>query len=354
MSYNHQFLYELVNTPSPSGYEELVQSKWLNYVQSFADELRTDNAGNAYAILNPNAPFKVLIAGHADEIGFLVKSIDEQGFIYVEKLGGISPANALGMEVTIHGEDGEVTGTFGTNAEHHGGAKDKITVDDLYIDIGATSKEEAKKYARVGDTATYHVTPKTLLNQRVSARGLDNRSGAYIVAEVIRRLQGEKVQVGVYGVSTVNEETNMGGAYFAGAQVEPTMAIALDVTFATDYPSADPKKNGDVQLGKGPVLAIGAPINRKINALFERVASENGIGLQYELTPRTTGTDADRLRVTGRGVPVAVVSLPLRYMHAPREVVSLEDIELEIELLVRFILSLEGKEGLKPIEVPSN
>lgn len=132
------------------------------------------------------------------------------------------------------------------------------------------------------------------------------------------------------------------------------MAIALDVTFATDYPSSDPKKNGDVQLGKGPVLAIGAPINRKINGLFERVASEHGIDLQYELTPRTTGTDADRLRVTGRGVPVAVVSLPLRYMHAPREVVSLEDIELEIELLVRFILSLEGKEGLKPVEEPSN
>lgn len=348
-----QFLHQLLSTPSPSGLEAEIQKKWLTYVAPFADACYTDEAGNAIAALNTGAPFNVLLAGHCDEIGFLVKAIDENGFVYVEKLGGISHKPALGMEVTILGSNGNVTGVFGTNAEHHGGAGDNFSFDDLFIDCGATSAEEIKAYVQIGDYAVYSHGAIDLLGDRLSARGLDNRSGAFMVAEILRRLQQKRPQVGVYAVSTVNEETNLGGAYFAAAGIKPNIAIALDVTFATDYPTVNTKKHGDVKVGGGPVLAKGAPINRNINALLERTAKKAGIDVQYELTPRNTGTDADRMRLTGEGVPIALVSLPLRYMHAPREVVSKQDMEQEIELLVQFIANLTGKEELRPVVWPA-
>lgn len=345
-----QFLLELLNTPSPSGYEMEIQKKWLHYVKPYVHNVSTDAAGNAIAALNQDADFKVMLAGHCDEIGFLVRRIDERGFIYVEKLGGISHKPAIGMKVQILGKK-PVTGVIGVNAEHHGGVKDEFKFHDLFIDIGAKSKREASEYVAIGDVAVYNREPELLLNDRVSGRGLDNRTGAFIVAEVMKRLSEYSLSVGVYGVSTVNEETNMGGAYFAGANIEPTMAIALDVTFATDYPSVDRAKHGEVDIDKGPVLAKGAPINRKINELLEKSAERLNISLQYELTPRRTGTDADQIRLTGKGVPVALVSLPLRYMHSPVETVSLRDIDEEISLLVDMIVHLTGKENLKPVDI---
>src|SRR5690606_40938566 len=189
-----------------------------------------------------------------------------------------------------------------------------------------------------------------LMDGYISARGLDNRTGAFIVAEVLRRLAKENVQVGVYAASTVNEETNMGGAYFAASGIEPTMAIACDVTFATDYPGVNKEKHGDVKLEGGPVLAKGAPINIKINAMLEKAAKELDMKVQYELTPKNTGTDADRMRLTGKGVPVGLVSLPLRYMHSPVETASLKDIESEIELLTEMIHQLDGTENWNPLD----
>src|SRR5690606_1824588 len=189
-----------------------------------------------------------------------------------------------------------------------------------------------------------------LMDGYISARGLDNRTGAFIVAEVLRRLAKENVQVGVYAASTVNEETNMGGAYFAAAGINPTMAIACDVTFATDYPGVNKNKHGDVRLEKGPVLAKGAPINRKINELLEKTAKRLQMDVQYELTPRHTGTDADKMRYTGKGVPVSLVSLPLRYMHSPVETASFQDMEKEIDLLFTMIKNLTGDESLNPLD----
>lgn len=345
-----QFLVELLQTPSPSGHEMAIQKKWLNYVKPFAESIATDFAGNAIASLNKNADFKVLLAGHCDEIGFLVRRIDDKGFVYVEKLGGISHKPAIGMKVQILGKK-PIIGMIGANAEHHGGMKDEFKFEDLFIDIGAKTKREAMEYVAIGDVAVYKREPELLLNRRISGRGLDNRTGAFIVAEVLKRLSGEKLNVGVFSVSTVNEETNMGGAYFAGSNIKPSMAIATDVTFATDYPSVNQAKYGEIELEKGPVLAKGAPINWKINEMLERSAERLNISLQYELTPRRTGTDADQLRLTGKGVPIALVSLPLRYMHSPVETASLQDIEEEISLLVDFILHLTGNEDLKPLSI---
>lgn len=344
------FLVKLLETPSPSSMEMEIQKKWIQYVKPYADEIRTDNAGNAIGVLNPDADFKILLAGHCDEIALVVTRVDDHGFVYVDKMGGVNPKAAVGMKVTILGQGGTMTGVIGVNAQHHGGLKGDFGLDDLFIDCGAQSREEVEKYVQIGDLAVYKLEPEFLMDRYISGRGLDNRTGAFIVAEVLRKLSEKGLNVGVYAASTVNEETNMGGAYFAAAGLEPTMAIACDVTFATDYPHVNKQKHGDVRLEKGPVLAKGAPINIKINRMLEKTAQSLDMDVQYELTPRMTGTDADKMRLTGRGVPIGLVSLPLRYMHSPVETVSIQDIDEEIELLVEMIAGMTGNESLNPLE----
>ncbi|CDQ21319.1 M20/M25/M40 family metallo-hydrolase [Halobacillus karajensis] len=344
------FLLELLSTPSPSSMEMEIQKRWIKEMDPVADEIVTDHAGNAIAILNPEADFKILLAGHCDEIALVINRIDEQGYLHIDKMGGINPKAAVGMKVRVLGYAKEVTGVIGVNAQHHGGLKGDFGLDDLFIDCGAHSKEEMEKFVQIGDLAVYKRESEILMDRYIAGRGLDNRTGQFIVGEVLRRLSEEKINVGLYAASTVNEETNMGGAYFAAAGIEPTMAIACDVTFATDYPGVNKNKYGDVRLEGGPVLAKGAPINRKINKLLENTARSLDMDVQYELTPRVTGTDADKMRLTGRGVPVSLVSLPLRYMHSPVETVSIDDIEKEISLLVEMIKNMTGKESLNPLE----
>ncbi|SDC47032.1 endoglucanase [Pelagirhabdus alkalitolerans] len=347
---NKQFLFDLLKTPSPSSMEMAIQKKWMNYVDPYVDHILTDHAGNVTGVLNENAEMKVLLAGHCDEIGLVINRIDEQGFVYFDKMGGVNIKAAIGMRVIIQGHGGKLTGVIGVNAQHHGGIKGDFDLEDLFIDCGAQSKEEVEAYVQIGDLAVFDREPDELMDRYITGRGLDNRTGAFIVAEVLRKLSDRDLNVGVYGVSTVNEETNMGGAYFAAAGLNPTMAIACDVTFATDYPTVNKKKYGDVKLEGGPVLAKGAPINRKINQWLEEAAKRLSMDVQYELTPRMTGTDADRMRLTGKGLPVSLVSLPLRYMHSPVETVSIKDMEEEIDLLVEFIANLTGEENLNPLE----
>ncbi|TRM13022.1 M42 family metallopeptidase [Lentibacillus cibarius] len=347
---NRSFLMDLLHTPSPSSDEVAIQKKWINYIKDFADEIKTDHAGNAIGIINPDAEFKVLLAGHCDEIALVINRIDDEGFLHFDKIGGINPKAAVGMKVTVLGQNAESTGVIGVNAQHHGGLKDDFGLEDLFIDCGYKTKEEAERFVQIGDLAVYKTSPELLMDRYVSGRGLDNRTGAFIVAEVLRRLSGRGCNVGVYAASTVNEETNMGGAYFAAAGIKPTMAIACDVTFATDYPGVNKNKHGDVKLDGGPVLAKGAPINIKINKMLENTARKRNIRVQYELTPRMTGTDADRMRLTGPGVPISLVSLPLRYMHSPVETSSLKDMDEEIELLVTMLSEMTGEESLNPLD----
>lgn len=350
-NFNVDFLFDLLNTPSPSSYEMEIQKKWIQYIKPYADEIRTDNAGNAIAILHPEKKFKVLLAGHCDEVALVINRIDQDGYLFFDRMGGINPKAAVGMKVTVLGRNNSITGVIGVNAQHHGGLKDNFTVEDLFIDCGYKSKDEAEEEVQIGDLAVYKTKPELLKQRYISARGMDNRTGSFIVAEVLKRLASKNCQVGIYAASTVNEETNMGGAYFAAASIHPTIAIACDVTFATDYPGVNKNKYGDIQLEKGPVLAKGAPINIKVNQLLEKAANRKNIRVQYELTPRMTGTDADKMRYTNQGVPVALVSLPLRYMHSPVETASIKDIEEVIELLVEMISSMNGEENLNPLEL---
>jgi len=345
-----KFLEKLLSTDSPSGLEENIQQEWINYVKAYVKDITTDTAGNVVAVINPDKEFKVLIAGHCDEIGFIVRYIDENGYIYVAKSGGVNIKLAQGKRVKILCETGVIKGVIGTMAAHHGAAKDKIEIEDIYIDCGAKDKEMIEKLVSVGDYVVYDMEYEYLLDNRLTGRGLDNRTGAFIVAEIMRELSTRDIDVCVYGVSTVNEETNMGGAYFASSRLKPSMALVCDVTFATDYPGIDKRKIGDISLGKGPVLAKGAPINKRINELLKKTAEQKDINIQYELTPATTGTDGDKIRLTGEGVPIGLVSLPLRYMHSSSEVIEIKDIMDTIELIVDMIANLTKEENLKPIK----
>ncbi len=346
-----EFLLDLLSTPSPSGREQELQRKWAGYVGPYADKVETDNAGNVIGIINPDAQFKVLLAGHCDEIGFIINRIDDKGFLYFSKVGYMSPKLAPGMKVEVLGFKGNIIGVIGVKPEHFNEEKDNIDFEDLYIDCGAKNKEEMEQYVRFGDFVVYKREPELLLNDRISGKGLDNKTGAFIAAEVLKNAAGRNPKIGLYCASTAYEETNTQGAFSAGVGIEPDMAIICDVTFATDHPGINRNKHGEVFLEKGPVLGIGPAVNIRINEMLEHTAEKLQMKLQYELYVNSTGTDGDKIRYTGKGVPIALVSLPLRYMHSPVETASIKDIEEEILLLSEFIVSLTGQESLKPLEL---
>ncbi len=346
------FLLTLLETPSPSGDEKAFQKIWLERVKKFA-EVDTDMAGNAIGILNKNADFKVLLAGHCDEIGMVVTSIDENGFVYFTKSGGIDHTILPGLEVEIFGESEKIDGVIGFSRTPEFKIPEKISMEDLHIDCGAIdskSVKKLKKQIKIGDYILYKSSPKLSKDGIVTGKGLDNKTGAFIVSEVLRKLSKKKLKVGVYCVSTTGEETNLRGAYFAGSGLNPSLALACDVTFATDTPGMCHKKFAKIELGKGPTLSKGSPINPEVNKLLEKAAKKAKIATQYELTPEQTCTDADKIHFSGNGVPVAIVSLPLRYMHSPIEMASIKDIENEIDMLVEFISGLTGKEDLRPVK----
>ncbi|MDN5279164.1 MAG: hypothetical protein PWR01_3129 [Clostridiales bacterium] len=343
------FLFKLLETPSPSGNEAEFQKVWINYVKKFA-KIDTDEAGNVIASINPEADFKVLISGHADEICMTVTKIDENGFVRFTNAGGINPHVLAGLQVEILGFAKTIPGVIGFTLNNSRELPDKPKCKDFYIDCGAKKASELKKYIRTGDYIVYRSSPQLMLNDRIVCKALDDKTGSFIVAEVIRKLSRKKVKVGVFGVSSTGEETNMRGAYFAGARIKPNIGIACDVTFNTDTPGSDEGNPPEVALDKGPALSVGSPVNVKVNELLEKAAKRLKMNLQFELTPSRTCTDADQIHFSGKGVPVALVSLPVRYMHSPIEMASLKDIDAIVELLVETIAKLTGKEDLRPVK----
>jgi len=343
------FLTNLLKAPSPSGNESAHQRIWLDYVKKFA-QVETDHSGNAMGMLNPSADFKVLIAGHSDEIAMMVKRIDDRGFIYFTNSGGIKPALLPGLKVDILGYGGKIGGVIGFNRKSGSDAPSKPKCEDYFIDCGYGNKKELEKLVCVGDYILYQSEPEFLNNDKLVCKGLDNKTGSFIVAEVLKKLSRQKLKVGVYAVSTTGEETNMRGAHCASATIKPSMGIACDVTYNTDTPGEDAQNPSEVLLGRGPALSVGSPINRRINELLEKSAKRIKMPLQFELTPDRTHTDADKIMFSGNGVPVALVSLPLRYMHSPIEMASLKDIDAVINLLSATIADLTGKEDLRPLK----
>lgn len=342
------FLKDLLRTPSPSGNEFALQRVWLDYTRSFAHKQESDFVGNAIARLNPEAEFQVMLAGHADEIAFMVTQVTDSGFLHLTGVGGVSPKLAPGMQVTVLGNQGPLLGVVGAKAVHQGGVGD-VGINDLVVDVGAASRTQLEGRVSVGDYAVFANQPVELLGDCLTARALDNRAGSFLVARVLEELAQQPLSIGVCAVSTVGEETNKGGAYTAASRLRPRVAVACDVTFATDYPGGGENSMACVKLGRGPVLAKGSPVNPVVNQHLMRAAESLQMAVQWEVTAARTGTDADQIRLTGEGVPCALVSLPLRYMHSPVETVNLADLEDEVRLLVRFVQDLQGDETFFPL-----
>ncbi len=346
------FLKQLVETPSPSGYEQPAQRVIKKQLTGVADDLQTDVMGNLIARLAGHGGPKVMLAGHCDEIGFMVQFVDDRGFIYFGAIGGVDPHLAPGQRVMIHTEKGEVSGVIGKKAIHLIEPKDREKVINLkkqFIDIGCSSREEVEALIRIGDPVTFAVGVQTLQNDRATSRAFDDKMGAFIVTEVMKRVKGQGTPAAdLYAVSTVQEEIGLRGAATSSYGVNPDVGIVVEVTHATDYPDVDQSSIGRVELGKGPVIARGANINPVLFDLMVATAAAEDIPIQIIGVPRATGTDANVMQLSRGGVATALLAIPLRYMHTPVETLSLGDLELAIQLLVAVVTRIDGDSSFIP------
>jgi putative aminopeptidase FrvX len=346
------FLKMLVNTPSPVGYETRGQRAWLDYVGPFADETFSDAYGNCVAVLNKGGSPRLMLAAHADEIAMAVNYINEEGYIYVRKMGGVDAAITKAQRVVIHTRSGPVKGVVG-NVAPHLMKEDKDhkppKIHDLFIDIGVSSRKEAEKLVRIGDPITLTDEFDLLRNNLVVARAFDIRIGTFAVAEALRLLKESptKLKAEVCAVSNVQEEVGLLGARQIAYSLKPDVALVVDVTHATDYPTVNKAQHGDTKVGYGPTITHGGCNHPEVVARLEAVAKTRKIPLQHEAMSSTSGTDTDAIFWTRGGIASALISLPNRYMHSPVEVVSLGDLEQIPELLAAFAASLKQGEQFK-------
>jgi endoglucanase len=346
------FLKTLVNTPSPVGYEARGQRAWLDYAGPFADETFSDAYGNCVAVLNKGGSPRLMLAAHADEIAMAVNYINDEGFIYVRKLGGVDAAITKAQRVVIHTRSGPVKGVVGNVAPHlmKDDKEPKVPkIHDLFIDIGVGSRKEAEKLIRIGDPITLTDEFELLRNGLAVARAFDNRIGTFAVAETLRLLKESKakLQAEVCAVSNVQEEVGLFGARQIAYCLKPDVALVVDVTHATDYPTVSKPQHGDTKVGKGPTVTHGGCNHPEVVTRLEAVAKARKIPLQHEAMSSTSGTDTDAIFWTRGGIASALISLPNRYMHSPVEVVSLKDLELIPALLAAFAASLKKGEEFK-------
>lgn len=334
---NKQFLTELLSEISVSGHEEESLSKVAAHMEPYADEIRRDELGDVVCVLNPEKTPRILAAAHGDEIGLMVHYISEEGYLYVTSRGGFPPQLYLGHQVKVLTDRGILYGTVVFSRELL--EKKDLKVKELSIDIGARDKEDAAAKVSLGDVVVFDSQIRTLANGRFSARALDDRLGVFIVMEAFKRAKERGTQNGVYCAATAGEETSQHGAYFTAARVEPDVAIVVDVTWASDYPGTDPKDTGEVALGKGPVLCNAPIIPRWLNQRLLDCAKKAGVEVQMESAARMTSTDGDRIHLAGKGIPMALISIPLRYMHTPGETADWRDVEGCIALLAEFLVN---------------
>ena len=342
---NKDFLFTLLDGMSVSGHEIPMQKNVIAEMTPHCDKIITDYTGNVISVINPDASFKVLLAGHIDEIGLVITNIQSDGMIRVTNAGGIRACTYPGHQVVLYGANGPI---YGSVVRSKGTDKSDLKAGDLIIDIGARDAEDARKYIQEGDPVHLHTYHQELLNNHLAARAIDDRGGAFIILEALKRAKELGCAIGVYAATTVGEETTMRGAHWAGSAVNPNVAIAVDVTYAQDYPGTDPNESGNVRLGRGPVICNSSIVNKKVNELLKACAKEHEIPFQIESFVGRTGTDADKIHFANSGVSTALLSLPLRYMHSPSEVCSLDDVENSIELLARFLCAIGPDTDLDP------
>lgn len=350
------FLEELLITPSPTGYESPGQKVWLKYVSSFADKTESDSYGSAVARLGVNNDvMTVMLEAHADEIGMVVQHINDKGFVYLNKLGGSDSTIARAKRINIHTKKGVVTGVIGNTAIHlqdnkNGGGKQPAW-KDIYADIGASDKEEARSMVQIGDPVTFADEVDYLSEELITARALDNRIGGFVIAQVLKKLKKNRknLKVNVIALNSVQEEVGGFGARMMSYRHMPDAALVTDVTHATDTPGIDNREHGLVKLGEGPTVQHGGANHPAVVELLEKVAAKKKIEVQHEATSVRTGTDTDSIFFQRTGIPSALVSLPLRYMHSPVETASLKDVEKLIDLMTYAVLEMEPDQAFSVI-----
>jgi putative aminopeptidase FrvX len=324
-----QFFERLVDAAGPSGDERLPARVWREYASAFADT-RHDTLGSSFAEAVPDGDPKVAVFGHIDEIGLVINHADDEGYLWFGPLGGWDPEVLVGQRVRILGKDGPVAGVVGKKSRHHQDEADRekpSKLRDLWIDVGAADSKDAAKLVGVGDLAVLEQPLVRLANGRIATRAADNRCGAFVAAEAVRLYAEKPGSASLTGVATVGEETSFLGAYTSGYASAPDVAIAVDVTNATDYPSTSKQQYGHVELGKGPALSRGGGVHPRVFEGLMETAEAEGIPYQVEPSGGDTGTDLDAVKVTRSGVPGGVVSIPLRHMHSPNELLDPADLE---------------------------
>jgi endoglucanase len=332
------FLTRLLDTPGPSGFEAAAARVWREEASGFASPVTGDVHGNSIAVANPNGSPTIMLAGHIDEIGLIVTYIDEQGFVYLTPIGGWDTQVLVGQRIRFQGAGGDVYGVVGKKPIHLIKPEERekaAKLPELWIDIGAASRDAAQQMIRIGDPGVIDARLLRLPNNRIASRSIDNRIGAFVVLEALRRYATNPGAARVVAVATTQEEIGyLGGGALPGAtRVNPVMAIAVDVTFATDSPGIDKKEVGECALGGGPVFARGSVISPVVFGLLVDAARRLNIPHAVRATGRNTSTDADAIHIAREGVATALVGIPNRYMHSPNEMVSLDDVERTADVI---------------------
>ena len=347
------FLKRLLDAPGPSGFETVPARVWRKEAESFADRVTSDVTGNSMAAINPDSRPRVMFAGHIDEIGLMVVHVDDEGYLYFSTIGGWDAQVLVGQRVVVMGKAGFVAGVIGKKAVHliRPDERDKVSKpSDLWIDIGATNKKDALKRVRVGDPAVLATAAIDFPNGRLVSRSIDNRIGAFVVLEALRLLSKKKLKGGAFAVATAQEEIAWagGGARVSAVQIDPKVAIVVDVTHATDHPGVEKKEVGDFKLGGGPVLSRGSAVNPLVFDLLVETADAEKIPYTIQAAPRDTGTDADAIYTASQGIATGLVSVPNRYMHTPNEMIDLTDLEMSAQLLAAFARRVTEKSDFTP------
>ncbi len=338
MAETPELLNKLLRAGAPSGYEGPAAAVWRSEAEPFA-ALSSDGLGSSVARVGEKAPL-LAVVGHIDEIGLVVTHIDEKGFLYFAPIGGWDPQILVGQRVEVRGRDGLVGGVVGRKPIHllePDQRKKVVELKGLHIDIGAADRDEASELVRVGDPAVIAAEPVRLAGNRLASRSMDNRLGAYVALEALRRChERDSLSASFAAVAAVQEEIGLFGARTSTFEVRPDLAVAVDVTHATDAPGVEEKEVGSHPLGSGPVIGRGSTLSPKVFELLVEAAEEEGIEHSIGASGRGTSTDADMIQISRSGIATGLVSVPLRYMHSPVELVDLDDLEATVELIAAF------------------
>jgi len=349
------FFEKYINNAAPTGFEAEGQKLWLDYIRPYIDEHYVDNYGTAVGIINPKAKYKVVIEAHADEISWFVNYITSDGLIYVIRNGGSDHMIAPSKRVNIHTDKGIVKAVFGWPAIHtRSGEKEETPkVKNIFLDCGCTSKEEVEALGiHVGCVITYEDEFMVLNDRYYVGRALDNRAGGFMIAEVARLLHENKKKLpfGLYIVNSVQEEIGLRGAEMIAEYIQPNVAIVTDVTHDTSTPMISKVSEGDLACGKGPVVTYAPAVQNNLNRLIIKTAEDNKIPFQRSASSRSTGTDTDAFAYSNAGVPSALISLPLRYMHTTVEMVHKEDVDNVIHLIYNSLLNIKDGHDFRYIQ----